>query len=109
MTNRKSGCTSRSRHTLSGTHQPHLHHQSRGSSKELQRAEGTQCSRSRTRALLCAYLPGSDYTAFLQHVGVPSMNLGFGGEGEAGVYHSVYDDFYWYTHFSDSSFVYGRA
>jgi N-acetylated-alpha-linked acidic dipeptidase len=52
---------------------------------------------------------GSDYTAFLQHVGVPSMNLGFGGEGEAGVYHSAYDDFYWYTHFSDTSFVYGRA
>ena len=52
---------------------------------------------------------GSDYTAFLQHVGVPSMNLGFGGEDAAGVYHSVYDDFYWYTHFSDTSFVYGRA
>ena len=52
---------------------------------------------------------GSDYTAFLQHVGVPSMNLGFGGEDAGGVYHSVYDDFYWYTHFSDTSFVYGRA
>jgi N-acetylated-alpha-linked acidic dipeptidase len=52
---------------------------------------------------------GSDYTAFLQHVGVPSMNLGFGGEDAAGVYHSIYDDFYWYTHFSDTSFVYGRA
>ncbi len=52
---------------------------------------------------------GSDYTAFLQHVGVPSMNLGFGGEDEGGIYHSIYDDFYWYTHFSDTSFVYGRA
>ncbi len=52
---------------------------------------------------------GSDYTAFLQHVGVPSMNLGFGGEDQGGVYHSVYDDFYWYTHFSDTSFVYGKA
>lgn len=52
---------------------------------------------------------GSDYTAFLQHDGVPSMNFGFGGEDQGGVYHSVYDDFYWYTHFSDSSFVYGRA
>ena len=37
------------------------------------------------------------------------MNFGFGGEDQGGVYHSVYDDFYWYTHFSDSSFVYGRA
>lgn len=52
---------------------------------------------------------GSDYTAFLQHIGVPSINLGFGGEDEGGIYHSIYDDFYWYTHFSDTSFVYGRA
>jgi N-acetylated-alpha-linked acidic dipeptidase len=52
---------------------------------------------------------GSDYTAFLQHVGVPSMNFGFGGEDQSGIYHSVYDDFYWYTHFSDTTFVYGRA
>jgi N-acetylated-alpha-linked acidic dipeptidase len=65
--------------------------------------------RSREDMHIGALGSGSDYTAFLQHVGVPSMNLGFGGEGEAGVYHSVYDDFYWYTHFSDSSFVYGRA
>ena len=52
---------------------------------------------------------GSDYTAFLQHLGIPSVNLGYGGEDEGGVYHSIYDDFYWYTHFSDTSFVYGRA
>jgi N-acetylated-alpha-linked acidic dipeptidase len=35
--------------------------------------------------------------------------LGFGGEDEGGIYHSVYDDFYWYTHFSDTDFAYGRA
>jgi N-acetylated-alpha-linked acidic dipeptidase len=52
---------------------------------------------------------GSDYTPFLQHLGVASLNLGFGGEDPGGVYHSIYDDFYWYTHFSDTSFVYGRA
>jgi N-acetylated-alpha-linked acidic dipeptidase len=52
---------------------------------------------------------GSDYTAFLDHLGVASLNLAYGGEGEAGNYHSVYDDFYWYTHFSDTDFVYGRA
>ncbi|HET7552259.1 MAG TPA: transferrin receptor-like dimerization domain-containing protein [Gemmatimonadaceae bacterium] len=52
---------------------------------------------------------GSDYTPFLQHIGIPSLNLGFGGEDGGGVYHSAYDDFYWYTHFSDTSFVYGRA
>jgi len=52
---------------------------------------------------------GSDYTPFLQHLGIASMNLGFGGEDNGGIYHSIYDDFYWYTHFSDTSFVYGRA
>src|SRR5260370_1196565 len=37
------------------------------------------------------------------------MNLGCGGEDGLGIYHSIYDDFYWYTHFSDANFVYGRA
>jgi N-acetylated-alpha-linked acidic dipeptidase len=52
---------------------------------------------------------GSDFTPFLQHLGIASLNLGFGGEDDAGIYHSIYDDFYWYTHFSDTSFVFGRA
>ncbi|SPE41870.1 Glutamate carboxypeptidase II [Candidatus Sulfopaludibacter sp. SbA3] len=52
---------------------------------------------------------GSDYTAFLDHLGIASMNIGFGGEDRGGIYHSIYDDFYWYTHFSDTTFVYGRA
>src|SRR5262245_7516989 len=52
---------------------------------------------------------GSDYTAFLDHIGVASLNLGFGGEGGGGVYHSIYDSFAWYTRFSDTTFEYGRA
>ena len=52
---------------------------------------------------------GSDYSPFMQHLGVSSLNLGYGGEDDGGIYHSIYDDFYWYTHFSDTSFVYGRA
>jgi N-acetylated-alpha-linked acidic dipeptidase len=52
---------------------------------------------------------GSDYTAFLQHDGVASLNIGFSGEDGGGIYHSIYDDFYWFTHFSDTDFVYGRA
>ena len=52
---------------------------------------------------------GSDYTAFYHHLGIPSLNLGFGGEDDGGVYHSIYDSFHWYTTFSDTSFVYGRA
>ncbi len=52
---------------------------------------------------------GSDYTPFLQHLGIASVNLGFGGEDGGGIYHSIYDDIYWYEHFSDRNFVYGRA
>ena len=53
---------------------------------------------------------GSDYSGFVDHIGIASLNIGFGGESESGgVYHSVYDDYYWYTHFGDTSFVYGRA
>jgi len=52
---------------------------------------------------------GSDYTVFVDHLGIASLNLGFGGEDGGGIYHSIYDDFYWYTHFSDTDFRYGRA
>jgi N-acetylated-alpha-linked acidic dipeptidase len=53
---------------------------------------------------------GSDYTSFVDFLGVPSLDLGFGGEShDEGVYHSIYDDFYWYTHYGDTNFVYGRA
>src|SRR5205807_4141083 len=52
---------------------------------------------------------GSDYTAFLDFAGVASLDLNYSGETDGGVYHSVYDDFYWFTHFSDVGFVYGRA
>jgi N-acetylated-alpha-linked acidic dipeptidase len=52
---------------------------------------------------------GSDYSPFLDYLGIPSLDLRFDGETSGGVYHSEYDDFYWYTHFSDTKFVYGRA
>jgi N-acetylated-alpha-linked acidic dipeptidase len=52
---------------------------------------------------------GSDYTAFYHHLGVPSLNLAFGGEDDGGVYHSIYDSFRWFTTFSDTGFAYGRA
>jgi N-acetylated-alpha-linked acidic dipeptidase len=52
---------------------------------------------------------GSDFTPFLQHLGIASMNTGFGGDGGGGIYHSIYDSIYWYTKFSDGTFEYGRA
>jgi N-acetylated-alpha-linked acidic dipeptidase len=53
---------------------------------------------------------GSDYTAFLDHLTVASLDMGFSGEGSSsGVYHSTYDSFYWYSHFGDTDFAYGAA
>ena len=66
---------------------------------------------ARERALirLEALGSGSDWTPFLQHVGVASMNVGYGGEGEGGSYHSVYDSFDHYVRFSDPGFQYEVA
>ncbi|WP_454886500.1 transferrin receptor-like dimerization domain-containing protein [Sphingomonas oryzagri] len=53
---------------------------------------------------------GSDYSAFLQHLGIPSINLGFGGEdASGGSYHSVYDSYTHVTKFDDPGLVYGAA
>lgn len=52
---------------------------------------------------------GSDYSSFIQHVGVPSLNIGFGGENEGGEYHSIYDSYDHYSKYKDPGFVYGVA
>jgi N-acetylated-alpha-linked acidic dipeptidase len=65
--------------------------------------------RKRNDLRLNALGDGSDFTAFQDFAGIPSMDVGFGGEDEGDQYHSIYDDFYWYTHFIDTDFVYGRA
>ena len=72
-------------------------------------AESRREARERDDLRIGALGSGSDFTPFLQHLGIASLNLGYGGEDDGGIYHSIYDDFYWYTHFSDTSFVYGRA
>jgi N-acetylated-alpha-linked acidic dipeptidase len=74
-------------------------------------AQGTARREARERADLRieALGSGSDFTPFLQHLGIASLNLGYGGSDGGGIYHSIYDDFAWYTRFSDTSFVYGRA
>ena len=47
---------------------------------------------------------GSDYTPFIQHLGVPSTDIG--SEGEYGVYHSAFDNYNWFIKFADPTFVY---
>jgi N-acetylated-alpha-linked acidic dipeptidase len=65
--------------------------------------------RSRADLRIGALGSGSDYTPFLQHNGTATLNIGFGGLDEDGIYHSIYDDFYHFSHFSDTDFMYGRA
>jgi N-acetylated-alpha-linked acidic dipeptidase len=73
------------------------------------RPEDRKEARTRPDLRIGALGSGSDYTAFIDHLGIASLNVGFGGEDDGGIYHSIYDDFYWYTKFSDKEFVYGRA
>jgi N-acetylated-alpha-linked acidic dipeptidase len=66
--------------------------------------------RSRPDLRISALGSGSDYSSFLQHAGVPSLNLSFGGlDQDDGIYHSIYDDYFYYTKFLDTDFAYGRA
>ena len=82
---------------------------------ERQRArrllEGTPESRKEAREStglrLEALGSGSDWSAFLQHSGIASLNLGYGGESEGGSYHSIYDSFDHFTRFGDPNFAYG--
>jgi N-acetylated-alpha-linked acidic dipeptidase len=52
---------------------------------------------------------GSDYSPFLQHIGVAALDIRYGGENSGGSYHSVYDSFDHYTRFGDPTFEYGIA
>jgi N-acetylated-alpha-linked acidic dipeptidase len=65
--------------------------------------------RKRANLRIRALGDGSDYAPFLDHAGVSALNLGFGGEADGDSYHSIYDDFAWYTRFMDPDFVYGRV
>ncbi len=66
-------------------------------------------ARNRADLRIDALGSGSDWTVFLDHLGIASLDLSYGDEDGGGIYHSIYDDFYWYTHFSDTDFSYGRA
>lgn len=50
---------------------------------------------------------GSDYTPFLQHLGIASANIAFGGEGGGGSYHTLYDTYEHYTTWRDPGLIYG--
>jgi N-acetylated-alpha-linked acidic dipeptidase len=68
-----------------------------------------QDARSRSDLRISALGSGSDYTPFIQHLGIASMNIGFGGEDDGGEYHSIYDSYDHYIRFKDTDFSYGIA
>ena len=72
-------------------------------------AEDRKDVRQRADLRIEALGSGSDWSVFLDHLGIASLDLSYGDEDGGGIYHSIYDDFYWYTHFSDTDFTYGRA
>jgi N-acetylated-alpha-linked acidic dipeptidase len=72
-------------------------------------AEDRKELRDRLDLRIAALGSGSDYTPFLQHLGIASLNLGYGGEDDGGSYHSIYDSFAHYTRFGDPGFEYGIA
>src|SRR6185437_13003502 len=65
--------------------------------------------RKRNDLVVTALGDGSDYTAFQDFAGISTLSIEFGDEDDGNQYHSIYDDFYWYTHFADTDFSYGRA
>jgi N-acetylated-alpha-linked acidic dipeptidase len=76
---------------------------------EAKNADERSDVRKRNDLLVRALGDGSDYTAFQDFAGISSLNLGFGDEDDGDQYHSIYDDFYWYTTFVDKDLSYGRA
>ncbi len=73
---------------------------SRSGPEDLLRVDGT------LQVRIGALGSGSDYTVFLDHLGIPSVNLGF--ESGNGIYHSLYDTHWFYTKFGDPAFAYGE-
>jgi N-acetylated-alpha-linked acidic dipeptidase len=72
-------------------------------------AEEKREARERADLRIEALGSGSDYTPFVQHLGVASLNIAYGGEDNGGSYHSIYDSFAHYTRFGDPGFDYGIA
>lgn len=81
--------------------------------RNLQYVSGTSADKQeimkRSDLRIGALGSGSDFTPFLQHLAIASLNIGFGGEDGGGSYHSIYDSFDHYTRFGDPDFAYGIA
>ena len=72
-------------------------------------ANGQADARTRSDLRISALGSGSDYSPFLQHLGIASLDMGYYGHDDDGFYHSIYDSFSSYLRFNDGTFVFGRA
>src|SRR5438046_10483162 len=92
-----------------------IHPQTGGTIKERRYAKALTDADKASKAKLAgnkyiklgALGSGSDYSPFLQHLGIASMNLGFGGEDPGGEYHSIFDSYDMFRRVKDAGFVYG--
>jgi len=83
-------------------------YQTAGASEQVKRL--AQAAASGADLPIGALGSGSDFTPFLQHLGIASLDLSYGGEADdEGVYHSAYDSFDHYLRFGDPGFGYGVA
>lgn len=80
-----------------------------GSGRRAGRSASAGDALSRPTIPLEAIGSGSDFAAFLDHLGIASLNLGFGGEDRSGTYHSAYDTPWFEDRFGDKDELYGRA
>jgi N-acetylated-alpha-linked acidic dipeptidase len=69
-------------------------------------AEDRKEARDHAGIAIGALGSGSDYTPFLQHLGIPSLDVGFTGEDQGGSYHSIFDSIAHYERFGDPGFAY---
>lgn len=76
-----------------------------GADNDKERAE----AKNRKDLRLYPLGSGSDYTPFLQHLGIASANLGFGGENDGGSYHTLYDTYEHFIKFNDPGLAYGAT
>src|SRR5439155_1689802 len=74
--------------------------------RDHQRRERARDTTADTAFTIGALGSGSDYTAFLDHLGLPTANLAYGGASQSGIYHSIYDTWTFYERFLDSSYTY---
>ncbi len=68
---------------------------------------GAKDTTSDTAFAIGALGSGSDYTVFIDHLAVPSLDIRYGGAAQSGIYHSIYDSYTFYERFLDTGYVYG--